>query len=183
MGRSVNCIGRLNLNSQTRLAICGQNGSGKSTLVKALKSEPTVHKEGIWLTPPAQEIGYLDQHYQDLKLGTSVIEIIQEVQPLWTHQQIRCHLNDFLFRKNEQVYSLTDVLSGGEKARLSLAKIAAKPPKLLILDELSNNLDLKTRNHVIQVLKKYPGALVVISHDEDFLEQLKLNDNCLINKI
>jgi ATPase subunit of ABC transporter with duplicated ATPase domains len=68
------------------------------------------------------------------------------------------------------------MLSGGEKARLSLAKIAAKPPKLLILDELTNNLDLKTRNHVITLLKSYPGPFIIISHDPDFLELIHINE-------
>jgi ATPase subunit of ABC transporter with duplicated ATPase domains len=66
-------------------------------------------------------------------------------------------------------------LSGGEKARLSLAQIAAKTPKLLILDEITNNLDLETRDHVIEVLKNYPGAMIVISHDADFLEEIGVN--------
>ena len=66
-------------------------------------------------------------------------------------------------------------LSGGEKARLSLAQIAARTPKLLILDEITNNLDLETRGHVIEVLKNYPGAMIVISHDADFLEEIGIN--------
>lgn len=67
-------------------------------------------------------------------------------------------------------------LSGGEKARLSLAQIAARTPKLLILDEITNNLDLETRGHVIEVLKNYPGAMIVISHDADFLEEIGVNE-------
>jgi ATPase subunit of ABC transporter with duplicated ATPase domains len=81
-------------------------------------------------------------------------------------------LNDFLFRKNEEVNALANQLSGGERARLSLAQIAAKTPKLLILDEITNNLDLETKEHVSQVLKKYPGAILIISHDADFLAQI-----------
>jgi ATPase subunit of ABC transporter with duplicated ATPase domains len=70
---------------------------------------------------------------------------------------------------------LTSNLSGGEKARFSLAKIAAKTPKLLILDEITNNLDLETREHIIQVLQQYHGAMIVISHDNDFLEQINID--------
>ena len=84
-------------------------------------------------------------------------------------------LNDFLFRKNEEVNALVSTLSGGEKARLSLAHIAAKTPKLLILDEITNNLDLETKEHVVQVLKAYPGAMIIISHDADFLEEIGVN--------
>ena len=68
-------------------------------------------------------------------------------------------------------------LSGGEKARLSLAQIAARTPKLLILDEITNNLDLETRGHVIEVLKNYPGAIIVISHDADFLKEIEAHDS------
>jgi ATPase subunit of ABC transporter with duplicated ATPase domains len=89
---------------------------------------------------------------------------------------IRQHLSDFLFRKHEQVDALVSTLSGGEKARLSLAHIAAKTPKLLILDEITNNLDLQTRDHMIQVLQQYPGAMLVISHDEDFLRAIGIVD-------
>ena len=64
------------------------------------------------------------------------------------------------------------MLSGGEKARLSLACIAARVPELLILDEVTNNLDLATRRHVIDVLRDFPGAMLLISHDRDFLREL-----------
>lgn len=66
-------------------------------------------------------------------------------------------------------------LSGGEKARLSLSMIAAKTPRLLILDEITNNLDLETKEHVIQVLKAYPGAMIIISHEEDCLEAIDID--------
>jgi len=72
------------------------------------------------------------------------------------------------------VNALVSTLSGGEKARLSLAQIAAKTPKLLILDELTNNLDLDTREHVIQVLREYPGSLIVITHDAQFLRAIEI---------
>ena len=78
-------------------------------------------------------------------------------------------------RENEEVNCLVAKASGGEKARLSLAQIAAKTPKLLILDEVTNNLDLETRGHVIEVLKNYPGAMIVISHDADFLNEIGVN--------
>ncbi|MCH9753530.1 MAG: ATP-binding cassette domain-containing protein [Alphaproteobacteria bacterium] len=92
--------------------------------------------------------------------------------PSWSSEEIRKHLNDFLFRKNEEVDAKIKMLSGGEKSRLCLAHISAKTPRLLILDEVTNNLDIETKEHVIQVLKHYPGAMIVISHDKDFLERV-----------
>jgi ATPase subunit of ABC transporter with duplicated ATPase domains len=166
--------------ARDRIAIIGDNGSGKSTLVKAILGDDNILKEGDWVIPKSEDIGYLDQHYRNLDIQTSVLESISLLMPSWTHAQIRKHLNDFLFRKNEEVNALLSQLSGGEKARLSLAQIAAKTPKLLILDEITNNLDLGTREHVIQVLKVYPGAIMVISHDEDFLEEIAVQDKYLI---
>jgi ATPase subunit of ABC transporter with duplicated ATPase domains len=91
--------------------------------------------------------------------------------------EVRRHLNDFHFRKNEEVNSLVSQISGGEKARLSLAKIAARTPALLILDEITNNLDLETKTHVAQILQAYPGAMIVISHDPDFLKEIGVSDD------
>ncbi len=159
-----------------RLAVTGDNGSGKSTLIKAIIGRKDTIKLGNWYVPKIQDIGYLDQNYDTLNPNKSVLESIAELIPNWTHAEIRCHLNDFLFRKNEEVNVLVANLSGGEKVRLSLAQIAAVTPKLLVLDEITNNLDLETRAHVIEVLKRYPGAMIVISHDEDFLTAINIDE-------
>jgi len=70
----------------------------------------------------------------------------------------------------------TKYLSGGERVRLSLAVIAANSPKLLILDEITNNVDLETREHLVEVIREYPGSVILICHDYDFLEQLELDN-------
>jgi ATPase subunit of ABC transporter with duplicated ATPase domains len=162
------------LSSKGRLAITGDNGSGKSTLAKAILGDPAVMKTGDWYVPKPQNIFYLDQHYCSLIASKSVLESISELVPSWSHAEVRRYLNDFLFRKNEEINALVSQLSGGEKARLSLAQIAAKMSQLLILDEITNNLDLETRWYVVSVLKKYPGAMIVISHDEDFLRDIEV---------
>ncbi len=133
--------------------------------------DPKIWRQGQWFIPKPEDIGYLDQHYGTLA-GETVLDCISNHVPAWSHAEIRKHLNDFLLRKNEEVNAKISTLSGGEKARLSLALIAAKTPRLLILDEVTNNLDLETRNHVLQVLQSYPGAMIVISHDQDFLKRL-----------
>lgn len=158
-----------------RTAILGDNGSGKSTLIKAILDNKQVVKTGDWHVPKSQDIGYLDQHYGTLNAQQSVLECIEACIPTWTHIEARRHLNDFLFRNNEEVNAKISTLSGGEKARLSLAQIAAKTPKLLILDEMTNNLDFETREHVLQVLKVYPGGMIVISHDQDFLQAIDVD--------
>jgi ATPase subunit of ABC transporter with duplicated ATPase domains len=166
----------LSLGSGQRMAITGDNGSGKSTLIKAILGDESVCKTGEWYLIKREDIGYLDQHYGTLYPDKTVLETIADLIPEWPHTEIRRHLNDFLFRKNEEVNALVITLSGGEKARLSLAQIAAKTPKLLILDEITNNLDLETKEHVVQVLKAYPGAMIIISHDADFLEEIGIDE-------
>jgi ATPase subunit of ABC transporter with duplicated ATPase domains len=158
-----------------RLAIRGNNGSGKSTLIKAIFGDESLRKSGDWYGPKSAEIGYLDQNYRTLDPHQTVLETIQDLMPTWSHADIRRHLNDFLFRKNEEVTALVSTLSGGERVRLSLAQIGACTPKLLLMDEITNNLDLETREHVIQVLREYPGAMIVISHDEDFLRAIEID--------
>lgn len=162
------------LESTERLAIKGANGCGKTTLIKAILNQSTLRKAGNWYTPKPEDIGYLDQHYSTLEAQLSVFDSIQRLGLNWHPQEIRCHLNRFLFRKNEEINTLIKHLSGGEKARLCLAHIAAKTPKLLILDEITNNLDLETREHLIQVLKDFPAAIIAISHDDDFLQAIQI---------
>jgi len=137
---------------------------------------PSVIKTGNLTVPHAYEIGYLDQHYTTLSADKTVWETISSFFMNKSYTEIREHLNDFLFSKNEEVNALVSTLSGGEKARLSLAQIAAMMPKILILDEMTNNLDRETRAHVMQVLKVYPGAMIVISHDADFLNAIQVTD-------
>ena len=108
----------------------------------------------------------------DLDPQLSVIEHIQALKLTWHDVDTRRHLNDFLFQKNEEISQRAINLSGGEKARLALSLIAAKTPRLLILDEMTNNLDLETKAHVIQVLRAYPGAMIIVSHEADFLEEI-----------
>lgn len=164
------------LTGNERVALCGDNGSGKSTFVKALVSDPAVSREGEWLTPKNEEIGYLDQHYSSLIEDETVFDSIKKAVPDWLELKIRRHLTDFLFFNNEEVYAKVATLSGGERARLCLAQMAARSPALLILDEVTNNLDLETREHMIQVLESYPGALLVICHDDDFLLEIAITD-------
>lgn len=165
----------LSIASGDRIAIHGDNGSGKTTLIRAILGDIAIYKTGTWQVLRREFIGYLDQHYSNLDIQMTVFEFIQDCRLNWSHAEIRKHLNDFLFRKNEEINTPVSTLSGGEKARLSLAQIAAVTPKLLILDEITNNLDLETRDHVIQVLKEYQGAMVVISHDVDFLSAINVS--------
>ncbi|WED43987.1 ABC-F family ATP-binding cassette domain-containing protein [Legionella cardiaca] len=172
----------LTISGRDRIALIGDNGSGKSTFVKAIFDDGNLKKTGTWILPNRTTVGYLDQHYQNLHSDKTVLEMVALFMPKATNNDLRAHLNDFLFRKTEEVETTIADLSGGEKARLSLCCIAAKTPALLILDEITNNLDLETRAHVIQVLKNYPGAMIVISHDDDFLQSIEIEKVYLIRQ-
>ncbi len=165
----------LTLAGTQRIALMGENGSGKSTIIKGILSDSSIIKTGTWQLPAAKDIGYLDQQYKTLIPTETVLETMSRLAPQLTHAEIRRYLNDFLFRTNEEVSRLVNHLSGGEKARLSLACIGIKTPRLLLLDEITNNLDRETRQHVIEVIKAYPGALIVISHDDDFLQKINID--------
>ncbi|RYE14470.1 MAG: ABC-F family ATP-binding cassette domain-containing protein, partial [Sphingobacteriaceae bacterium] len=118
--------------NKNRIAIVGDNSNGKSTLVKAILNDENISKYGDWLLQKKKDIGYLDQHYSTLDHNKSVFDTVAELMPNWSLLEVRSHLNDFLFRKNEEVNAFAGTLSGGEKARLSLAIIAAIHPKLLV---------------------------------------------------
>lgn len=172
----------LTIGANERVALLGNNASGKSTLLKAMLQTPEVTTTGSWILPKPSDIGYLDQHYQTLNGFRTVFDALSAVMPNTHYNDIRRHLNDFLFRKNEEVEADINTLSGGEKARLCLCCIAAKPPTLLILDEMTNNLDLETKEHVIQILKHYEGAMIVVSHESQVISHLNLNTHYLIDE-
>ncbi|MBM3886816.1 ABC-F family ATP-binding cassette domain-containing protein [Candidatus Dependentiae bacterium] len=159
-----------------RVTLRGVNASGKSTIIKALMNQVDIIKTGDWHLPKLEEIGYLDQHYKNLPAHETVFGVVQQISKL-SGKELRVVLNDFLFRKNEEVNALVSQLSGGERCRLALACIALQQPSLLLLDEATNNLDLQTREYLIQVLTAYPGTVVVISHDEDFLQRINISTN------
>ncbi|MDR2946749.1 MAG: ATP-binding cassette domain-containing protein, partial [Candidatus Adiutrix sp.] len=163
----------LDVGSKKRLALVGPNGSGKTTLMRAIMGDGEIIRSGQWRSPSPEDIGYVDQHYGNLEPGRSALEIMAGARRDWTDGEIRRHLADFLFRKNEEVEIQTQYLSGGERARLSLARIAARPPKLLLLDEITNNIDMDTRRQIGAVLSGYPAAMICISHDEDFLDEIE----------
>ena len=163
-----------------RVAIMGDNGSGKSTFIKAIMGDESVRRSGNWYAPQRSQIGYLDQHYSNISQEESVLDHIKKLRPEWSDKDVRHHLGKFLFRKNEEVSSMASLLSGGERARLTLAQISAKTPSMLVLDEVTNNLDLEARSHVIQVLSEYHGTIIAISHDEDFLDEISIKNRYLV---
>lgn len=165
----------LDLYAGERIAICGDNGSGKTTLLQALFKGSDLQQSGTWSVPCQSKIGYVDQFYSNLEDGLSVLENMLNFAPKMNLHLARKHLSRFFFRSDSEINKQTCYLSGGERARLSLAVLAYEPRDLLILDEMTNNIDLETKKYIIQVLQQYPGAMVVVSHDEDFVEQMNID--------
>lgn len=158
----------ITVNCAEKVAIIGNNACGKSTLFKAILGQ-AARLGGTWNAPNPAYIGFLDQHYDNLPRSATPAQIIAAIKPQWQQADIRKHLNDFLFRKNEEANAFVQTLSGGERARLSLAAIACQVPRLLLLDEITNNIDLETKTHIEDILKTYPAAFMLISHDIDFV--------------
>lgn len=168
LARDISC----DVHKGDRVALVGKNASGKSSFFKALLSDKAVQKSGLWQHPARPDIGYLEQNYRNLDEQLSALELVNQIRPEWTTAELRFHLNNFLFRKNDEVNVPVRLLSGGERARLSLCLIAACSPDVLLLDEITNNIDRETKDHLITVLRAFTGTLLIISHDEDFLRKI-----------
>lgn len=156
-----------------RLAINGPNGSGKSTLVKLLLGE--LKPESGEITKCVEHSAYLDQHVAILDKTKTVLENLKLISGL-DETMGRNWLARFLFSADD-VFKKVEILSGGERVRAALACILAgdTPPKLLVLDEPTNNLDLNSIEQIESALLNFEGALVVISHDKSFLQNIGIS--------
>ena len=158
----------LSVRSESRFGLLGFNGSGKSTLLKILSGQMR-QLDGDIIRSKKLKIGYFAQHQVDeLDQQTTPIELIQKEEGYATEQQIRDYLGGFDFR-GTRVSETIKNFSGGEKARLALAKVAWQKPNLLLLDEPTNHLDLEMCHALTVALQSYQGAMVVVSHDRHLL--------------
>ena len=153
-----------------RLFVIGANGCGKSTLIKILTGRET-QKSGNFELGYNQTIGYYDQEQQFLDQNNSVIDEIWSVYSDKTNTQIRSMLAQFGFR-GDDVFKSISVLSGGERARLSIAKMVACGVSLLILDEPTNHLDIDSCEMLESALREYDGTIITVSHDRYFIQNL-----------
>ncbi|MFK7946586.1 MAG: ABC-F family ATP-binding cassette domain-containing protein [Saprospiraceae bacterium] len=154
-----------------RVAFVGQNGQGKTTLSKIIAQLEPI-SGGECKLGYNVEIGYYAQNQAEAMFPNStVLETLEGIAPEHMRTRVRSILGAFMF-SGEDVDKKVKVLSGGERARLSLACLLLKPFNLLILDEPTNHLDMISKEVLKQALNQYEGSLIVVSHDRDFLQGL-----------
>ncbi|MFW0168895.1 ATP-binding cassette domain-containing protein [Rothia sp. P4278] len=173
----------LALQGPERLRLAGPNGSGKTTLLRAIaQAGSTEYKDQVANALPSiysvtyclQAVSYLPQVI-DLPADTTMLDYVWQADPQLTTQEVRDSLARLLFRRDRVELPL-EGLSGGERFRVALARqlLATPAPQLLLLDEPTNNLDIASVNWLVSALASYRGALLVVSHDDYFCQQLDL---------
>jgi ATP-binding cassette subfamily F protein 3 len=154
-----------------KVAFVGKNGEGKSTMIKAIMKEIEINGGSVEIGHNSQ-IGYFAQNQAALLDGNATIfETIDNIAVGDVRTQIKNILGAFMFQ-GDDIQKKVKVLSGGEKTRLAMIKLLLEPVNLLILDEPSNHLDMKTKDIIKEALKDFDGTLILVSHDRDFLDGL-----------
>jgi len=160
----------IELRRQDCAALIGPNGAGKSTFLKTIlgQFEPL---EGEVVLGSSLHIGYFAQAHEGLDPEKTLLQEIDSVMPNWLPGQIRDYLGKYLF-SGDDVYKKVGMLSGGERGRLALAKLALQDTNLLLLDEPTNHLDIPSQEVLESVLEDYTGTILLISHDRYLVDAL-----------
>ena len=154
-----------------KVAFVGKNGEGKSTMIKAIMKEIGVDNGSVEIGHNSQ-IGYFAQNQAALlDENATIFETIDDIAVGDVRTKIKDILGAFMFH-GDDVTKKVKVLSGGEKTRLAMIKLLLEPVNLLILDEPSNHLDMKTKDIIKDALRDFDGTLILVSHDRDFLDGL-----------
>ena len=153
-----------------RIAFVGKNGEGKTTLAKIIANE--IDFKGSAKPGHNMQLGYYAQNQTDYLDGEStILQTIEAAADFNTSSKVRDILGSFLF-SNDEVDKKIKVLSGGERARVSLCKLLLKPANLLIMDEPTNHLDIISKDILKKALLNFDGSLIIVSHDREFLQGL-----------
>jgi ATP-binding cassette subfamily F protein 3 len=155
-----------------RVAFLGPNGAGKSTLLHLMMGMEQPTEGSVELGEHNVIPGYFEQNQAEaLDLSRTVMETIHDEVPDWKNEEVRTLLGRFLF-SGETVFKKVESLSGGEKARLALAKMLLRPANLLILDEPTNHLDIPAKEMLEEAIQNYDGTVIIVSHDRYFISQV-----------
>ena len=154
-----------------KIGLVGHNGAGKSTLLKILAGVEPVTSGVVRIGSNVDSAYYAQHQLEILNPNETVFESIQKVSQGWSETQMRTYLGSFMF-SGDEIEKYVKVLSGGEKARVALARMLVEPSHILLLDEPTNHLDMVTRNVVERALIQFSGSIVCISHDRHFLNNV-----------
>jgi ATPase subunit of ABC transporter with duplicated ATPase domains len=156
-----------------RVACKGANGSGKSAFVKAILGYDGFSFDEKLYRNPSLRFEYFDQHYGCIDPDKTILENVLNFSGE-SVERVRQHLSHFLFNDALIVMKKARSLSGGMLARLAFVMLTITPIDLLILDEPTNNLDIETIDAIVEILKEFQGGLLVISHDQHFIDRLAI---------
>ena len=161
---------QLDIRKTDAIALVGPNGIGKSTLLKSLVDElPLI--QGTKHLGANVTLGYYDQEQANLSSGKTVLAELWDEHPTTPEKDIRSILGSFLFT-GEDVEKVVSTLSGGEKARLALAKLSMEQDNFLVLDEPTNHLDIDSKEVLENALIDFPGTILFVSHDRYFINRI-----------
>lgn len=154
-----------------KVALVGKNGAGKSTILKMLAGVESVTNGSIDYGPGVN-VGYYAQHQLEiLNENDTVFDSVNKINNVFSENEIRSYLGGFLF-SGKAIEKHVKILSGGEKARLALARMLIEPSNILLLDEPTNHLDMLSRSIIEKALLEFNGCIVCISHDRHFLNKV-----------
>ncbi|HNO40566.1 MAG TPA: ATP-binding cassette domain-containing protein, partial [Marmoricola sp.] len=161
----------LAIDKGSRVVILGLNGAGKTTLLRILAG---VDQPDTGQVNPGHglKLGYYAQEHETLDTGITVLENLQSSAPFLTDTEARSVLGSFLF-SGDDANKPAGVLSGGEKTRLALAALVVSSANVLLLDEPTNNLDPASREEVLNSIRQYQGAIILVTHDEGAVKALE----------
>ena len=153
-----------------RIAIVGRNGIGKSTLIKTIAKKQNALGGSVHYGSKVS-LGYYDQKQAEFESSKTILNELWDEYPLMKEAEVRTVLGRFLFR-GDSVLKIVRDLSGGEKARLQLAKLMLEKNNLLVLDEPTNHLDITSKQVLEDALENYEGTIVFVSHDRYFINKI-----------